>query len=50
VITQGLDAEGAVAQGSPQIALQTGQLVGSGGDMEGIDHYLGRLIRRQSRQ
>ena len=40
----------AAAQGSPQVALHTGQVVGAGGDMEGVDHHLGGLIRWQGRQ
>jgi len=50
VITQGLEAEGAVTQGSPQIPLHGCKVARFGGDMEGIDHYLGGLIRWQRRQ
>jgi hypothetical protein len=47
VITQSSEAEGAVAQGSPQIPLHGSKVARFGGDMEAIDHHLGRLIRRQ---
>jgi len=50
VITQSRQAQVAIAELSAQIALHTGQIVRPGGDMEGIDHHLGRLIRRQRRQ
>ena len=50
MITQGGEVELTAAQLTPQIPLHTGQVIRSGGDMEGIEHHLGRLIRRQSRQ
>jgi len=50
VITQGAEADVALAELTPQIPLHTGQIVRPGSDMEGVDHHLGRLIRRQGRQ
>ena len=50
VIAQGREVQLTAAELSPQIALHSGQVVGSGGDMEGIDRDLGGLIRRQGRQ
>lgn len=50
MITQGGEVELTAAQLTPQIPLHTGQVIRAGGDMEGIEHHLGRLIRRQSRQ
>jgi hypothetical protein len=50
VLAQSGKTQFAAAQGSPQVALHPGQLVGPGGEMEGIDHDLGRLLRRQGRQ
>ena len=50
VITQGAEADVAVAELSAQVPLHTGQIVRPGGDMEGVDHHLGRLIRRQGHQ
>ena len=50
VITQRHQAQFAATELTPQIPLHTGQIVRFGGDMEGIDHHLGRLIRRQRRQ
>ena len=50
VIAQGREVQLAVAELSPQIALHSGQVVGSGGDMEGVHHDLGCLIRWQARQ
>jgi len=50
VIAQGAEAELTAAELSAQIPLHTGQIVRPGSDMEGIDHHLGRLIRRQRRQ
>jgi hypothetical protein len=46
VITQGAEADVALAELTPQIPLHTGQIVRPGSDMEGVDHHLGRLIRR----
>jgi hypothetical protein len=50
VLPQGGEAEAAAAQLPAQITLHAREVVGSGGDVEGIDHHLGRLIRRQGRQ
>ena len=50
MITQGAEADVALAELTPQIPLHTGQIVRPGSDMEGVDHHLGRLIRRQGRQ
>jgi hypothetical protein len=50
VIAQGREVQLTAAELSPQIALHSGQVVGSGGDMEGVHHDLGCLIRRQGRQ
>jgi hypothetical protein len=50
VITQNSQAQVAIAELTPQVPLHTGQIVRPGGDMEGVDHHLGGLIRRQGRQ
>jgi len=50
VLPQGPEADVAAAECSAQITLDASEVVGSGGDMEGIDHHLGRLIRRQGHQ
>ena len=50
VITQSHQAQFAAAELTAQIPLHTVQIVDAGGDMEGIDHHLGGLIRRQGRQ
>ena len=50
VIPQGAEAQLTAAQLTPQIPLHTGQVVGAGGDMEGVDHDLRGLIRRQGCQ
>lgn len=50
VLAQGAQADVSAAQGASQIPLHTGQVVLPGSDMEGIDHHLGGLIRRQGRQ
>jgi hypothetical protein len=50
VLPQGGEAEVAAAQLPAQITLHASEVVGSGGDMEGIDHHLGRLIRWYGRQ
>jgi hypothetical protein len=50
VIPQSREAESTAAQRSPQVPLHIGQVACAGGDMEGIEHHLGRLIRWQGRQ
>ena len=50
VITQGGEAQLAASELTTQIPLHTREVIAAGGDMERIDHDLGRLIRRQSRQ
>jgi hypothetical protein len=50
VIAQGREVQLTAAELAAQIALHSGQVVGSGGDMEGVHHDLGGLIRRQGRQ
>jgi hypothetical protein len=50
VITQGAEVQLTAAELTPQVPLHTAQIVHPGGDMEGVDHDLGRLIRRQGRQ
>jgi hypothetical protein len=50
VITQGAEADLAFAELTPQVPLHSGQVIGLGGDMECIDHDLGRLVRRQGSQ
>ncbi len=50
VITQGAEAEVSAAELTAQIALHAGEVVVSGGDMEGIDHHLGCLIGGQGSQ
>ena len=50
VIAQGGEVELTAAQLTPQIALHIGQVALFGGDMEGVHHDLGGLIRRQGRQ
>ena len=50
VIAQGTEAQLTAAELSAQIPLHSWQVIRAGGDMEGIDHHLGRLIRRQGRQ
>jgi hypothetical protein len=50
VLAQGAQAQFAAAQLTPQIPLHAGEVIAPGGHMEGIDHHLGGLIRRQSRQ
>ena len=50
VIAQGREAQLAAAELTAQIALHIGQVALFGGDMEGVHHDLGRLIRRQGRQ
>ena len=50
VIPQSREAESTATELTAQIALHCGQVARFGGDMEGIDHHLGGLIRRQGRQ
>ena len=50
VITQGADAEITATELAAQVPLHTGQVVVPGGNVQGVDHHLGRLIRRQGRQ
>jgi hypothetical protein len=50
VITQGSEVQLTAAELTAQVPLHTGQIVRPGSDMEGVDHHLGRLIRRQGRQ
>jgi hypothetical protein len=50
VATQTIEVQLAAAQPPPQVALHPSQVACFGGDMEGIDHHLGRLIRRQCHQ
>jgi hypothetical protein len=50
VLPQGSEAEVSTAELTAQVPLHTGEVVVPGGDMEGIDHHLGRLIRRQGSQ
>ena len=44
MIVQGSEVQLTAAELSPQITLHIGQVVGSGGDMEGGHHDLDRLI------
>jgi hypothetical protein len=46
VITQAAEAEVAAAELTAQVPLHTGEVVRFGGDVQRIDHHLGRLIRR----
>ena len=50
VIAQRAEADVALAELTAQITLHTTEVTGAGGDMEGVDHHLGRLIRRQGCQ
>ena len=50
VIAQGTEAQLTAAELSAQIPLHSWQVITAGGDMEGIDHHLGCLIRRQGCQ
>jgi len=50
VITQGVEAQRTAAERSAQVSLHCREVIRAGGDMEGVDHHLGRLIRRQGRQ
>jgi hypothetical protein len=50
VLAQSRQGQFAAAELPPEVSLHTGQVVLLGGDMEGIDHHLGGLIRWQGRQ
>lgn len=50
VITQGGEAQLTAAELTAEIPLHAREVIAAGGDMERIDHDLGRLIRRQGRQ
>ena len=50
MITQGDEAELTAAELTVQVPLHIRKVIAAGGDMEGVDHDLGGLIRRQSRQ
>ena len=50
MIAQGTEAQLTAAELSAQIPLHSWQVITAGGDMEGIDHHLGCLIRRQGCQ
>ena len=50
VVAQGREAQCTAAQLALQIPLHPGQVVMPGRDMEGIDHDLGGLVRRQGSQ
>ena len=50
VLPQGSEAEVSTAELTAQVPLHTGQVVRFGGDVQRIDHHLGRLIRRQGSQ
>lgn len=50
MITQAGQADVALAELTAQVPLHTREVIRAGGDMEGIDHHLGGLIRRYSRQ
>ena len=50
VLPQGAEAEVSVAELTAQVALHTSEVVVLCGDMEGIDHHLGRLIGGQGSQ
>ena len=47
VIAQGTEAQLTAAELTEQVPLHTREVTGAGGDMQGVDHDLGRLIRRQ---
>lgn len=49
-LPQGAEAEVAAAQLPAQITLHTSEVVVPGGDMESIDHHLGRFIGGQGSQ
>ena len=46
VITQAAETDVAAAELTAQVPLHTGQVVRFGGDVQRIDHHLGRLIQR----
>jgi hypothetical protein len=50
VIAQGAEAQLTATELTAQIPLHTWQVIRAGGDMQGVDHDLGGLIRRQGRQ
>ena len=50
VITQGAEGQLTAAELTAQIPLHSSEVIRAGGDMEGVDHHLGGLIRRQSGQ
>jgi hypothetical protein len=50
VITQSSEVQLTATELTAQIALHARQVVVPGGNVEGVDHHLGRLIRRQGRQ
>jgi len=50
VAAQAIEVQLTAAQLTPQVALHPSQLARFGGDMEGIDHHLGRLIWMQCSQ
>jgi len=50
VIAQGAEGQLTAAELTAQVPLHTREVIRAGGDMEGVDHHLGRLIWRQSRQ
>jgi hypothetical protein len=50
VLPQGAEAEVSAAELTAQVPLHTSEVVVLGGDMEGIDHHLGRLIGGQGSQ
>ena len=50
VIAQGAEGQLTAAELTAQIPLHTSEVIRAGGDMEGVDHHLGGLIRRQGCQ
>ena len=50
MITQSAEVQLTAAERSAQIPFHSGQVVRPGSDMEGVEHHLGGLIRRQGRQ
>jgi len=50
VIAQRAEADVALAELTAQIPLHSSEVIRAGGDMEGVDHHLGGLIRRQGCQ
>ena len=47
VIAQGTEAQLIAAELTAQVPLHTREVIRAGGDMEGVDHHLGGLIRCQ---